>query len=86
MQYFGKPNFHKQRTAGLKKTIESLKERIREHEQKIMYPEQFYPEWDRFDKRQKDGYKKHWKREIINFTSQLEEATKELASRGDDHE
>ncbi len=86
MQYFGKPNFHKQHTAGLKKTIASLEIRISEHKQKIVSPESFYPDWESFDERQKAGFRRHWEKEIVNFKSQLKEARNELATRGEDDE
>ena len=83
MQFFGTPNFDIQTTAGVRKTIRSLSERIEEHHKKISLPESFYPEWDAFSEREKDGYRNHWMKEIQNFENQIEQAKEELRKRGE---
>ena len=83
MQFFGTPNFDIQTTAGVRKTIRSLSERIEEHHKKISSPESFYPEWDAFSEREKDGYRNHWMKEIQNFENQIEQAKEELRKRGE---
>ena len=83
MQFFGTPNFSKQRTAGIKKSIASLEKQIEDHKMKITFPEKSYPEWNTFSDREKAGYRKHWQREIENFSKQIEQAKEELNKRGE---
>lgn len=83
MQFFGSPNFSKQRTAGLKKSIRTLEWRVEEHKQKIINPKSFYPNWDNYNEREKNGFIKHWNKEIVNFENQINEAKEELKKRGE---
>ena len=83
MQYFGKPNFEKQTTAGVRKSIRSLEARIAEHKAKIDSPDSFYPSWDSFSEREKEGYVRHWKKEISEFKKQVQMAKDELQKRGE---
>lgn len=86
MQFFGKPNFSSQRTAGLKKTIRSLESRVEEHKRKIAEPEKIYEKWKQFSELEQAGFKKHWEKEIKNFEKQIKEAQSELEKRGESHE
>ena len=83
IQFFGTPNFAKQRTAGIKKSVASLQKQIEDHKMKLAAPEEIYPEWNTFSDREKAGYKKHWQREIENFSRQIELAKEELDKRGE---
>lgn len=83
MQFFGAPDFSKMRTPALKKSTKSFLQRIEEHQNKIADPEKFCAEWNTYDDRHKEGLKKHWAKEIKNFSEQLEAATIELKKRGE---
>ncbi len=81
MQFHGKPNFSKQTLAGLNKTIRSLSRNIEEHRQKISHPELIYSEWFDYTEVERQGYIKHWKKEIKNFEKQIKEAKAEIERR-----
>ena len=83
MQTFGSPNFDKQRTAGVRKSIRNLTKRVDEHRMKIDSPESIYPNWDTFTDAEKEGYREHWKKEISEFQKQIEQAKAELRKRGE---
>ena len=85
VQHFG-ANFQTQRTANLKKSINSLKKRLSEHRQKVSEPEKLYQQWNSFDSRKQAGLKKHWEKEIRNFEKMIKEANAELERRGDKDE
>lgn len=65
----------------LNKSKKSLEKRIAEHENKIKSPESFYPDWNRFTEREKEGYKRHWKREIRAWKTQIKQIENEKARR-----
>lgn len=81
LQFFAVPDFRKQRTAGLLKTVISFLRVIEEHQNKINDPLSFYPDWDSFDPRYQEGLKRHWQKEIRNISEQLEAAQRELERR-----
>ena len=84
MQFFGSPNFHRQTTAEIKKSIRSLEARIAEHERKIAEPLSLYPEWESLSDKAKEGTIKHWEKEISNFRKQIEAAHNELKRRSEE--
>ena len=83
MQFFAKPNFEKQTTAGVRKSIRSLSARIQEHQAKIDNPEAFYPDWESLSDREKNGYRRHWQKEISEFQKQIQFAQEVLEKRGE---
>lgn len=86
MQFFssdGNRNILRQRSASLKKSIRSWGREIALHKDKISNPEKYYPDWGKFNERQKAGYVKHWEKEIKNFENDISRAVEELRKRGD---
>lgn len=72
----------------LKKSIRSLNKQIEKHKEKIAHPELIYPNWDKYNEIEKEGYKKHWKKEISTFEIQIERREREIDRRqsdGTDH-
>lgn len=85
MQYFANKNIQKMSDNSLSISINSWNERIKEHENKIVNPENYYPEWNLFGERYKNGLIKHWEHEIKIFRKDIEEAQSELRKRGKNH-
>ena len=83
MDFFGTPSFEKQTNAGIRKSIRSLQKHIIEHQHKIESAATLYPEWDSFSDIEKEGYKRHWAKEIEQFKKQISIAEQELRKRGE---
>ena len=83
MQFFGQPNFSNQTTAGIRKSIRSLRKRISEHLRKIEDADSMYSEWGQLSSREQAGNIKHWRKEIERFKRQIEQAEEELRKRGE---
>lgn len=83
LQFFAEKAIKNQSSNSLKKAIKTLREHVAEHEQKIENPKAFYPKWNTYDERQKEGFKKHWKKEIQNFQQSIQNRIDELKARGD---
>lgn len=81
LQFFAAPSFKNQRDSGLRKSIRSYMQRIQEHEEKIRHPERYVSDWESYSEEHKSGLIKHWRKEINNFTEQLEAAQKEARER-----
>ncbi len=86
LQRFAESDLRKQSTASIRKGIASFRERIQEHEHKIKHPEAFYSDWDTVPDKIKGGRLAHWKKEIANFQSSIEERVQILKERGVDDE
>ena len=83
LQLFAEKDILKQESASLKKGIAKCEKRIAEHKQKLANPQDFVPNWDAKDEREKNGLKKHWKKEIKNFQQSIDDRADELRKRGD---
>lgn len=83
IQFFAENDLQNQSVTSLKKGIRHFEKRITEHEAKIENPEAFYPTWNDYSDRAKEGFKKHWKKEIENFKESIENRYEELKKRGE---
>lgn len=53
------------------------------HETKISDPSSYIQNWDACPKREQEGLIRHWRKEIRNFRSSINERIEELKKRGD---
>ena len=83
MQFFANKNIPKMSDRELRKSIETWKQRVNEHEEYIKNPLPHCPEWENFDPRRQQGLIKHWQKEIKNFNNDIQEASDELKKRGE---
>lgn len=83
MQFFANRNIKKMKSNELKKSIETWKQRISEHEVYIQNPKEHCPEWDSYDSRRQAGLLKHWNKEIQTFSNDIKDALEELKERGE---
>ena len=86
LQRFADSDLRRQSTSSIRKGIASFQERIQEHEHKIKHPEEYYSDWDVVSDKIKNGRLAHWKKEITNFQSSIEERMQILKERGVDDE
>ena len=86
LQRFAESDLRRQSTSSIRKGIASFQERIQEHEHKIKHPEEYYSDWDVVSDKIKNGRLAHWKKEITNFQSSIEERMQILKERGVDDE
>lgn len=54
----------------LEKSIRKYNKTIEEHQQKMADPRSFYPDWDKFDERQKAGYLRKWEKDLKRNTEE----------------
>jgi hypothetical protein len=73
----------KQSSSSLKKGIRSLSFRIYEHKSKIENPSKYCPEWGSYSEERKKRLLKHWKKEILDFQTSIDNRIKELKERGE---
>jgi hypothetical protein len=83
LQSFAEKDIKRQESGSLKRAIRKYKNRIKEHEDKILHPEKYVDNWDKLDARAQEGLKKHWSKENRNFNQSIEERINELKERGD---
>lgn len=83
LQYFAEKDIKSQASGSLKRAIRKYEKRIKEHENKINYPEEYISGWDEMHPRRQEGLKKHWNKEIRNFNQSIQDRIDELKARGD---
>lgn len=83
IQFFAEKDIKNQDSNSLKRAIRKYNKRMQEHEEKILNPKQFYPNWDSFDERYKNGLIKHWKKEINTFKTNVSDRINLLKERGE---
>lgn len=83
LQLFAESDIKKQESASLKRAIRKYRRQIEEHRNKILTPNKYINDWDKLDSREQTGLKKHWEKEINNFSQSIQERVDELMSRGD---
>jgi len=86
LQFFAEEDIHKQSSNSLKKAIRNLTKRIKEHEEYITNPYSHVPNWDEYSILYREGLKKHWRKEIVNFNNSVKCRIEELRKRGDNYE
>lgn len=84
MQMFANKNISKMSSRELRKSIETWKKRIAEHQSYIFNPIIHCPDWESYDPRKQQGLIRHWEKEIVNFTKDMQAALEELKQRGDE--
>ncbi len=83
IQLFAEKDIKRQESSSLKRAIRKYKQRIEEHKQKIANPAAFVDDWENVDDRKQAGLIKHWKKEINNFQTSIDDRIAELKARGD---
>ena len=83
LQLFAEKDLSKQKTLSLKKGLASFQEQITEHRKKIERPWEYVPGWNEKDKREQEGLKRHWEKEIRTFQQSIENRVAELRKRGE---
>lgn len=83
MQWFAEKDLANQKTSSLKKGLESFKEEIWLHQQKISDPQKYVEGWEDKDPREQQGLLKHWNKEISNFEESIANRIEELRKRGE---
>jgi hypothetical protein len=86
LQFFAEEDIHKQSSKSLKKAIRNLTKRIKEHEEYITNPYSHVTNWDEYSILYREGLKKHWRKEIVNFNNSIKCRIEELRKRGDNYE
>jgi len=74
-------DYTKQSAKSLQRGIESLGQRILEHEQKIAEIEKQLDALEGYEKRRSEGWMKHWRKEIDSFRHQIQSSEEELERR-----
>ena len=80
LQFFAE-DLKNQSDNNIKKGINSLEKRIKEHEYKIKNPGKFYEDWNNVDEVVKRGRLKYWRKEISNFEESISTRKKILRDR-----
>ena len=83
LQFFAESDIKKQSSVSLQRAIRKYKKRIKEHEEYLNNPRLHCHDWDKKNKAEQDGLKKHWKKEISNFKESIQNRIEELKLRGD---
>ena len=83
LQLFANKNIAKMSSRELAKSISSWEKEVPLHKDKILNPSKYYPDWNRFDERYKQGLMKHWNHEIQTFEQDVSDAKNELKRRGE---
>lgn len=84
LQLFGEQDLSKQTSNSLKKGIEALNEQIENHRKKLAHPETYIDGWNKMSNEQRSGIKKHWAKEIRNFSESINNREDELRRREQD--
>lgn len=83
LQYFAERDLQRQNSNSIKRSIRKLSKRREEHKTYLVDPYEHAPDWDNLSEKEKQGLRKHWNKEIRNFTQQIEERKRILKERGD---
>lgn len=83
LQYFAEKDIYRQESNSLKRAVRKYEANIAEHKAKISNPENYVPDWNNKDEREKKGLVKHWEKEIRNFEQSIDDRIAELKTRGD---
>jgi hypothetical protein len=83
LQFFAEKDIKNQDSSSLKRAIVKLKKRIAEHEKYLEQPEIYCLDWFEKSELERDGLKRHWKKEIHNFDQSIKNRIDELKIRGD---
>ena len=83
LQYFAERDLQRQNSNSIKRSIRKLSKRREEHKTYLVDPYEHAPDWDNLSEKEKQGLRKHWNKEIRNFTQQIEERKRVLKERGD---
>ena len=83
IQLFAEKDIKNQESNSLKRAIKRYNALIAEHQQKIDDPSASVDGWENKDVREQTGLIKHWKKEIRNFQTSIDDRIAELKSRGD---
>lgn len=86
IQFFAEKDIANQDTSSLKRAMRKYEKRISEHKQKIASPETFVEGWAEKDVREQQGLIKHWKKEIRNFQTSINDRVAEIEKRGEQDE
>jgi len=78
-------DLQRQKTASIRKSIQTFDKRIAEHQEKIRHPENTVSNTDK-EPQEQEGLKRHWKKEIENFKESRLRRIEELKKRGDYYE
>lgn len=76
----------KQKSSSLRKGIVTYQQRITEHQRKLYNPQDYVEDWAKMSKQHQEGLKKHWLKEIQNFTQSIETRRTVLKERGENDE
>ena len=79
-------DLQRQKTASIRKSIQTFDKRIAEHQEKIRHPENTVSNWTDKEPQEQEGLKRHWKKEIENFKESRLRRIEELKKRGDYYE
>ena len=83
IQFFAEKDIANQDSNSLKRAMRKFEKRIVEHERKIETPEDFIDGWAELDPRKQQGLIKHWRKEIRNFRTSIDDRKSELEKRGE---
>lgn len=83
IQFFAEKDIARQESNSLKRSMRKFEKRIVEHERKIETPEDFIDGWAELDPRKRQGLIKHWRKEIRNFQTSIDDRKSELKKRGE---
>lgn len=83
LQLFAEKDIKNQESNSLKRAIRKYQKQITEHTNKINNPQQYIEDWDSLSSLKQEGLKKHWKKEIDNFNTSINDRVTELKERGD---
>ena len=86
IQFFAEKDIANQDSNSLKRAMRKYEKRINEHKQKINTPELFVEGWAEKDTREQQGLLKHWRKEIRNFQTSIDDRVAELEKRGEKDE
>lgn len=83
LQFFAEKDIERQESGSLKRALRKYREKINLHQQKILNPQDFVSDWESKDPREQAGLIRHWKKEINNFQTSIDDRVLELKKRGD---
>lgn len=86
IQFFAEKDIANQDSNSLKRAMRKYEKRIDEHKQKIDAPEEFVEGWAEKDPREQQGLLKHWRKEIRNFQTSIDDRVAEIERRGEKDE
>lgn len=83
LQLFAESDIKNQGSGSLRRAIRKYEKQIKVHKEKMSHPEQYIPDWGALDPRMQEGLKRHWNKEIRNFSQSIQDRIDELKARGD---